>query len=431
MMSHISKGEVHAYLDGALGTYSEDVAQHIREHLNICAECTQLLEVERRLRKEATAVLGASGQGPVELDPLEELFARAAAIGGQGQSKEAEASERTGKARPTLARRMYSLRWAATVVVSLGAGWMARTVAGPAGGVEGGLFLEPLAMEFAVEPSADQQPIERDIAASRLSEAEVPPESPSVVAGAFDNSRAAPLEAAVAVTAEVDEAETSLESPGAVTADVIGGGVAQDAGRSDADGRLDQVEAASARQRARSAAAPRVESTDGRASGLALERRAEPAFRADDLSSPAPALERPDATSQLADVGLEPPPAPMSSTTPFLVPGLRVRDVRLVQEADGPAGSPAGSPAAGAAPSVVVTQELGDGRIIELQFIPRAGREVVLEEAFQERNDLVGRTLPEGWSRAIRDVRGGLVVLSGPLSPTELEELLVRALGPR
>ncbi len=43
-MSHISKGDVHAYLDGALGAYPDEAATHIRQHLNECPECAELLE---------------------------------------------------------------------------------------------------------------------------------------------------------------------------------------------------------------------------------------------------------------------------------------------------------------------------------------------------------------------------------------------------
>jgi hypothetical protein len=111
------------------------------------------------------------------------------------------------------------------------------------------------------------------------------------------------------------------------------------------------------------------------------------------------------------------------STTPFLVPGLPVRDVRLAPETEGLAGGRGGS--------VVVTQELEDGRVVELQFVPVAGNDPALGEPFQERGGFLGRTRPAGWGMAVRDVPGGVAVLSGPLTERELEELLDRALGPR
>jgi hypothetical protein len=80
---------------------------------------------------------------------------------------------------------------------------------------------------------------------------------------------------------------------------------------------------------------------------------------------------------------------------------------------------------------VVVTQELDDGRLIEFRFVPLAGSGVPLQEAIQERNEVFGRTLPAGWGMRFRDVPGGVVVLSGPLTERELEDLLDRALGAR
>ena len=61
-MSHISKGDMHAYLDGALGAYPEEAARHVREHLDACRECAQLLEGERRLRQGASTILAVSAQ---------------------------------------------------------------------------------------------------------------------------------------------------------------------------------------------------------------------------------------------------------------------------------------------------------------------------------------------------------------------------------
>ena len=103
-MSHINKGDVHAYLDGALGAYPEEAARDIRAHLDACRECAQLLEGERRSREEASAILAASASGPVELAPLEELRARAAEWNGQERAEGAEGSELTGRARRSLGR---------------------------------------------------------------------------------------------------------------------------------------------------------------------------------------------------------------------------------------------------------------------------------------------------------------------------------------
>ena len=145
----------------------------------------------------------------------------------------------------------------------------------------------------------------------------------------------------------------------------------------------------------------------------------------DELRRSAPAVDGRDGTSLRGNAAPASAPASSNSfsTTSFLVPGLPVRDVRLAPEADGLAGGPSGS--------VIVTQELGDGLVIELQFVPLAGGDAVLREAFQERKELLGRTSPADWSMAVRDVPGGVAVLSGPLTERELEDLLDRALGLR
>ena len=49
--------------------------------------------------------------------------------------------------------------------------------------------------------------------------------------------------------------------------------------------------------------------------------------------------------------------------------------------------------------------------------------------AFQERSDFLGRIQPSGWVMVVRDVSGGMAVLSGPLTEPELAELLDRAFG--
>ena len=386
-MSHISEGDIHAYLDGALGAYPEEAARHVREHLDACRVCAQSLEGERRLREEASAILAASAQGPVELDSLEELRARAAAVAGQERAEGAEGSEPTERPRPSLGTRMYSLRWAAMVVISLGAGWMARDLTGPAGDVGRGALAEPVVTSIGLRPSADDQRLERDNAGG-LAEAETPPESPDAVA--------------------------------------VGGvalGSDRSAGRFDDDAVLDQVEAVPARQRVESAAARGVELADGNVRAPAAEPPPQALALSEELRRSVSAADRRDGASLFSDAAPGPSGVPSASTTSFLVPGLPVRDVRLDLETEGLAGARGGS--------VVVTQELEDGRLVELQFIPVAGSDPAPGEPTQERSGFLGRTRPAGWGMAVRDVPGGVAVLSGPLTERELEELLDRALGPR
>jgi len=417
-MSHINKGDVHAYLDGALGAYPEEAAQHVREHLDACQECAHLLESERRLRQEASTILAASAQGPVELDPLEELLARAAEPDRREGAERAEGSEREERVRP-LVGRLYSLRWAATVVISLGAGWMAREVVGPAGSVARGPAAEPVVTEIGLQPAADQERLERDNAGG-FAEAETQRESQ---AGAADGRAGAPLpESEIAAVRRLAPAGTQPDVPSAV---VVGGGFPgsnRGAGAFDDDVVLDQVEPVPARQRAQVDVTRGVVVADARVSAQATERPVETAAGT--------AVEAARVSDELRASALSDPPSDsdrQDRPTSFLVPGLPVRDVRVGPEADGMAGSPGGSVVGR---SVVVTQELEDGRVVELQFVPVAGDDPALREPFQERSGFLGRTRPTGWRMAVRDVPGGVAVLSGLLTERELEELLDRAFGP-
>lgn len=400
-MSHISKGDVHAYLDGALGAYPEEAARHVREHLGACRACAEVLEEERRLREEASAILAASALGPVALDSLEELRARATALDGQERAEGAKGPERADRmvrARPSLAGRMYSIRWAATVVISLGAGWMAREVTGPTGDATREIGREPVVREVGVrspdaqEREASLELMERDNA-GRFAEAETPPASPSseVVAGAPPVSDRA-------------------------------------AGGFDDDAVLDQVEALPVRQREESAVARGVEPADASVAAQVEETPVEEtpvqarAFL-DELRSSTSAVDRRDRAVLLGNEAPRAFAGGTVSTTPFLVPGLPVRDVRLAPGADGQGGRAGGA--------VVVTQELPDGRVVELRFVPLASRDVVVGGAFQARDDSFSRTQRAGWGTVVRDVPGGVAVLSGPLTEPELDELLDRMLGPR
>ena len=90
-MSHVDKGALHAYLDGALDEYAQAEATRIRDHLDQCAECGEQLEIERMLRADAQAMLGLAAPD-VDLPSLEELRAYV---------------KRTRPVRQTMSVRMY------------------------------------------------------------------------------------------------------------------------------------------------------------------------------------------------------------------------------------------------------------------------------------------------------------------------------------
>lgn len=115
-MSHVSEGDLHAYLDGALEEYPSVEAARVRAHLDGCESCMERLEDERVVRDEAAAIL--DGVLPrMEMPPFEELRARAAAL----STSDSTVSEKNSGG-SSLAR----LGWAASVLVALGVGYVLR-----------------------------------------------------------------------------------------------------------------------------------------------------------------------------------------------------------------------------------------------------------------------------------------------------------------
>lgn len=111
-MSHVADGDLHAYLDGALDRHSPGEADRIRAHLEACPECRRRLGEEERIRDRAHEILTRTDPGLVEPPPFEEVRRRGAA----------EAGRPSGSRRRPIA---FGLSWAASVILAVGAGWMA------------------------------------------------------------------------------------------------------------------------------------------------------------------------------------------------------------------------------------------------------------------------------------------------------------------
>lgn len=160
-MSHVDEGHLHAWLDGALDHYPADEAERVRRHLAGCEVCAARLEEARALRGRTKSILDGAAPEP---GPLPELEALRAEAGRRVRDRDRSSSLRR-------------LAWAASVVVALGAGWMAREVTAP-----GGLTGPPSASGLSGAPAAPAD-TERDAGeASRAraeEEAGVPP-SPAV-----------------------------------------------------------------------------------------------------------------------------------------------------------------------------------------------------------------------------------------------------------
>ena len=113
-MRHVAKGELHAWLDGALDQLGNERALAVREHLRTCAECREGLVVEEACRARAIEVLALAAPTAVAAPPFEALVERA------------HVGRSAGAGTPSRISRTARLGWAATVVIALGAGWMAR-----------------------------------------------------------------------------------------------------------------------------------------------------------------------------------------------------------------------------------------------------------------------------------------------------------------
>jgi len=172
-MSHADEGRLHAYLDGELP--DEEVVA-LRMHLEECEMCQERLDEARRVVAEADAVLAAAPQLPTDLPGLAEMEAEATrrraaeVVGGEG------GANRAGRPSPVGGRgaagSLQRLAWAASVVVALGVGWMAREMAVPTGPVG------PVATTPTMEGSAAAEPAEQ-IDAAAGNEAQ-PREGPGV-----------------------------------------------------------------------------------------------------------------------------------------------------------------------------------------------------------------------------------------------------------
>ena len=112
-MRHVADGELHAWLDGALDQLGEARTREVREHLRTCGACREKLVLEEALRARADEVLALSAPAVDEAPPFEALLERA----------RTDEGGRSGGRRLSRAARMG---WAASVVVALGAGWIAR-----------------------------------------------------------------------------------------------------------------------------------------------------------------------------------------------------------------------------------------------------------------------------------------------------------------
>lgn len=116
-MQHVDEGDLHAWLDGALDQLGDGRAAQVREHLRTCAACREALVAEETMRARADQVLALAVPKSIDAPPFETLVARARAL-----------QPTVAPAQRSRLSRVTRMGWAASVVIALGAGWMARTL---------------------------------------------------------------------------------------------------------------------------------------------------------------------------------------------------------------------------------------------------------------------------------------------------------------
>jgi hypothetical protein len=132
-MQHVDEGLLHALLDGELAALGSGREAEVRRHLAGCAACRTRLAEEREVRDRAGALLRRGGPVGVEVPPFEALAAR-----------------RAPARRP---RRVAALAWAASLVLALSAGWLARSALRPPGAA-----VEPLPRTASSPPAPAPSP---------------------------------------------------------------------------------------------------------------------------------------------------------------------------------------------------------------------------------------------------------------------------------
>lgn len=132
-MPHVDEGRLTAFLDGAFAPGDAD-RMEIEAHLAGCRDCRNRLDEERQWKERAGEILGQIEAPAAVVPPWEELVARGGDVAGR----------RAGR-RP---RRFVPLAWAASLVMAIGAGWMAHEMIGSSPSAR-----RPAAVQSAAAPA--------------------------------------------------------------------------------------------------------------------------------------------------------------------------------------------------------------------------------------------------------------------------------------
>ncbi len=126
-MPHVDEGQLHAYLDRGPGDATVSEWATFESHLALCEDCQAKLEEARRIRDRAHEILAGVGPAEIEVPPFESLLAQSAGKG-RGETSGGSAAPPTASRKRGWRSGNFPLAWAATIMVAVGAGWMARQV---------------------------------------------------------------------------------------------------------------------------------------------------------------------------------------------------------------------------------------------------------------------------------------------------------------
>ncbi|MEO5510056.1 MAG: hypothetical protein ABIV28_05955 [Longimicrobiales bacterium] len=200
-MQHIDEAMLHEYLDRSGET--DTALDAVETHLASCGACRAKLDEAIALRAAAGDILRAASPVTRVMPPFAEIAARSGA----------DSSARVAPLMVKKRSRTRDLAWAATVVLALGAGWIAKSMYGSDVAVEVAATPKQNAADAAVPPAT--QPAVAETAPAEAAGNAAPPSasqdvrtrleavSPPMVASA-------PLPVAPPVTAPAAFAQTSI-----------------------------------------------------------------------------------------------------------------------------------------------------------------------------------------------------------------------------
>jgi hypothetical protein len=193
-MSHVEEGLLHAYLDGAFRP--ADAEHHaIEAHLARCGDCRERLEQARAVRDAARAMLRGAAPEAIPVPDFAAVVMRsrtAIAAAARPDAAESAVAPLGGRRAP---RRAVPLAWAASLLLALGAGWIARSAM--PGSVDTVMSAELPAPDAPPEPRAEA--LQQDV---RVAATDAPPAADAPAAKA-DAAPAEPLPTRPAETAQL------------------------------------------------------------------------------------------------------------------------------------------------------------------------------------------------------------------------------------